>query len=197
MATGSSTSTAASIVDFALGDTGAMAGHSPRPTTDAVMRRIAVDGGITTMLPTEDAEWVAADLSASIRPADLVVHVVGHRREPVGAFAWPGWSPDRPKILVFSYCYHGTVDESFIVLGPDGPDGPVSRPGNVGPAVDPSSTTRVVEWNDLAALERELAHGDVAAILTEPALTNIGIVLPEPGFLDGIRQLATDAGTRC
>ncbi|GAA1389939.1 aspartate aminotransferase family protein [Catellatospora chokoriensis] len=178
-------------LDFALGDTGAMAGHSPRATVGAVHRRIAVDGGITTMLPTEDAEWVGAELT---------------RR-----FGLPRWSftlsatdanrwaarlarlvSGRPKLLVFSYCYHGSVDETFIVVGPDGK--PRSRPGNVAPAVDPTQTTRVAEWNDLAAVERELAHGDVAAILAEPALTNIGIVLPEPGFLDGLRELATRYG---
>ena len=60
--------------------------------------------------------------------------------------------------------------------------------------MDPTVTTRVAPWNDLASVERELAHGDVAAILTEPALTNIGIVLPEPGFLDGLRALATANG---
>jgi glutamate-1-semialdehyde 2,1-aminomutase len=179
-------------IDFALGDTGAMAGHSPAPTVRAVHDRIGVRGGITTMLPTEDAEWVGAELS---------------RR-----FGLPQWSftlsatdanrwatrlarlvTGRPKLLVFSYCYHGTVDETFIVVGPDG--GPVSRPGNVAPAVDPTVTTRVVEWNDLAAVERELAHRDVAAILTEPALTNIGIVLPEPGFLEGLRELADRYGS--
>src|ERR1700710_1410421 len=39
-------------VDFAMGDTGAMAGHSPGPTVEAVSRRVGVLGGITTMLPT-------------------------------------------------------------------------------------------------------------------------------------------------
>ena len=99
----------------------------------------------------------------------------------------------RPKLLVFSYCYHGSVDETFIVIGRDGT--PTSRPGNIAPAQDPTETTRVVEWNDLAALERELAHNDVAAILMEPALTNIGIVLPEPGFHERVRSLATNFGT--
>ena len=48
-----------------------------------------------------------------------------------------------------------------------------------------AETTRVVEWNDAEALERELSHGDVACVLAEPALTNIGIVLAEDGFHDG------------
>jgi len=98
----------------------------------------------------------------------------------------------RSKILVFSYCYHGSVDEAFIVAGPDGPR---SRAGNVGAPVDPRQTTRVAEFNDLPGLERELAAGDVAVVLMEPALTNIGIVLPEPGYLDAVRELTRRSGS--
>src|SRR6185503_4479974 len=82
----------------------------------------------------------------------------------------------RPKILVYSWCYHGTVDETFIVLEEGRP---VSRQGNVGPPVDPTVTTRVVEWNDPEGLARALEHEDVACVLAEPAMTNIGIILPE------------------
>jgi glutamate-1-semialdehyde 2,1-aminomutase len=56
-------------------------------------------------------------------------------------------------------------------------------------------TTRVVEWNDVDALARELAHGDVACVLTEPVLTNVGIVHPEPGFHDALRALTREHGT--
>ena len=97
----------------------------------------------------------------------------------------------RPKILVFNWCYHGTVDETFASL-----DGAavVSREGNVGPPVPLEETTRVVEWNDVEALERELAHGDVACVLAEPALTNIGIVLPEPDFHAALREADAQDG---
>lgn len=177
--------------DFALGDTGAMAGHSPAPVAEAVRRRMIELGGVTAMLPTEDAEWVGAEL---------------HRR-----FGLPKWSftlsatdanrwairlarlvTGKPKILVFSYSYHGSVDETFVLLDENG--AARSRPGNVGPAVDPRQTTRVAHFNHLASVERELAHGDVAVIVTEPALTNIGIVLPEPGFLQELSALATRYG---
>ncbi len=180
------------LVDFALGDTGAMAGHSPEPLVRAVTRRLA-DGGVTTMLPTEDAEWVAAELatrfgvpqwSFTLSATDANRWVLRLARLVTG----------RPKILVFSYCYHGTVDETFVVVDPATGRG-VAREGNAGPAVDPATTTRVVEFNDLAALERELDAGDVAAVLTEPALTNIGIVLPHPGFLEGVRALCDRTGT--
>jgi glutamate-1-semialdehyde 2,1-aminomutase len=71
----------------------------------------------------------------------------------------------------------------------------VSREGNVGPPVPLAETTRVVEWNDVDGLERELRHGDVACVLAEPALTNIGIVLPEPDFHNAMRELTRETGT--
>ena len=71
----------------------------------------------------------------------------------------------------------------------------VAREGNVGAPVDLAETTRVVEFNDVEALERELAHEDVAVVLMEPALTNIGIVLPDDGYLAGVRRITRETGT--
>src|SRR3954454_16150365 len=159
-------------VDFSLGDTGAMAGHSPRPVVDAVRRRLETLGGATAMLPTEDAGWVAEELARRFG--------VGRWSFTLTATDANRWMiriarqlTDRPRVLVFSYCYHGSVDESFVIAGADGKV--VSRDGNVGAPVDPALTTRVVEFNDADALARELANGDVACVLMEPALTNIGI----------------------
>jgi glutamate-1-semialdehyde 2,1-aminomutase len=177
--------------DWCLGDTGAMAGHSPAAVQQAIGRRYSELGGATTMLPTTDAGWVAAELTRRFGPVrwsytltatDANRWAIRLARQLTG----------RPKILVFSFCYHGSVDESFIVATQEGPR---SRPGNVGAPVDPVSTTRVVEFNDAAALDRELARGDVAAVLMEPALTNIGIVLPEPGYLGTVRALTRQHGS--
>jgi glutamate-1-semialdehyde 2,1-aminomutase len=180
------------LIDFALGDTGAMAGHSPPALTAALARRVGEEGGVTTMLPTEDAEWVGAELSRrfglerwsfTLSATDANRWLLRLVRLVTG----------RPRVLVFNYCYHGSVDETFVVLDENGEA--VERPGNVAPAVDPTSTTRVVEFNDLAALESALAHRDVAAVLAEPALTNIGIVLPEPGFWAGAREICDASAT--
>ncbi|TML07839.1 MAG: aminotransferase class III-fold pyridoxal phosphate-dependent enzyme [Actinobacteria bacterium] len=179
-------------VDFALGDTGAMAGHSPAPVVDAVARRLGELGGATVMLPTDDAAWVGDELtrrfgvplwSFSLTATDANRWALRLCRAITG----------RPYVLVFSHCYHGTVDETFVTL--NGGGRPRSRAGNVGPAVDPTVTTRVCEFNDLDAVERLLADKQVACVLTEPALTNIGIVLPEPGFLDGVRAACDWTGT--
>ena len=178
-------------IDFALGDTGAMAGHSPEPTVEAIVRRCRDEGGITAMMPTFDAAWVGADLARRFGP-------------PVWSFTLTAtdanrWAirlarqvTKRPKILVYAYCYHGSVDESFAVLE----NGRVvAREGNVGAPVDLAETTRVVEFNDVEALERELAHEDVAVVLMEPALTNIGIVLPDDGYLAEVRRITRETGT--
>ena len=171
--------------DLCLGDTGAMAGHSPEPTVRAVERRLRELGGATTMLPTEDAAAVGHELARrfglpfwqfSLTATDANRWLLRIARHVTG----------RPKVLVFNWCYHGSVDESLVTLA--GGEARM-REGNVGPAIDPALTTRVAEWNDLDGLEAELSQGDVACVLTEPALTNIGIVLPEPGFLDGVREL--------
>ncbi len=178
-------------IDFALGDTGAMAGHSPAAVVDAVAERYGRAGGATTMLPTADAEWVGAELtrrfgmplwSFTLTATDANRWALRLARVATG----------RSRVLTFAYCYHGTVDEAFAVPGPDGQA--VARTGNAGPPVALHHTTRVAEFNELGTVEEQLAHGDVAAILTEPALTNIGIVLPETGFMDGLRELASRYG---
>ncbi len=175
-------------VDFALGDTGAMAGHSPPATVEAIARQSTQ--GITAMMPTEDAAWVGAELTRRFGPT--------HWSFTLTATDANRWAirlarhvTGRPKILVFAWCYHGSVDEAFALR--DG-DAVVARAGNVGPPVDLARTTRVAEFNEPDDLEAQLAHGDVAAVLMEPALTNIGIVLPEPGYLDAVRRLTREHG---
>jgi len=179
------------FIDFCLGDTGAMAGHSPAAVQQAIARRYAELGGATTMLPTEDAGWVAAELMRRFGPSrwSFTLTATDANR---WAMRMTRQLTGRRKILVFSYCYHGSVDEAFIVATPDGP---ISREGNVGAPVDPVETTRVVEFNDAEALDRELGYSDVAAVLMEPALTNIGIVLPEPGYLEAVRALTRQHGS--
>jgi glutamate-1-semialdehyde 2,1-aminomutase len=176
-------------VDFCLGDTGAMTGHSPEPVVQAITEQAG--RGITLMLPSEDAIWVGNELQRrfglrfwqfALTATDANRFAIRIARRVTG----------RPKILVFNWCYHGTVDETVVTLV----EGEVRpREGSVGPPVDPAETTRVAEFNDLEGLERELAHGDVACVLAEPALTNVGIVLPEPGFHDALRELTRRYGT--
>jgi glutamate-1-semialdehyde 2,1-aminomutase len=176
-------------VDLCLGDTGAMTGHSPDVVVEAVAKRTRE--GITLMLPTEDALYVGEDLKKrfglaywqfTLTATDANRFAIRIAREIT----------QRPKVLVFHYCYHGTVDESFAGLR-DGVVGP--RRGNIGPPVNPAETTRVVEFNDLNALEDALTQHDVACILAEPAMTNVGIILPAENYWKAARELTRRYGT--
>jgi len=176
--------------DFCLGDTGAMTGHSPFATVKAMEEQAR--RGITTMLPHEDAIFVAEELQKrfglpywqfALTATDANRFSIRLARQITG----------RPKILVFNWCYHGSVDEAFITLREGGKAG--MRDGNIGPPVDPSVTTKVVEFNDVLALETALAPGDVACVLAEPAMTNVGIVHPQPGYHQALRELTRKHST--
>jgi glutamate-1-semialdehyde 2,1-aminomutase len=179
-------------LDLALGDTAAMAGHAPAQLTRAIAAQL--ENGATTMLPSEAAIDAAEELT---RRFGLPLWQLCLTATDANRFVLriARAITKRPKVLVHNWCYHGTVDETFAIAAPGGSAGAAqARPGNTGPQVDPSSTTRVVEINDLVATEAALAAGDVAAILIEPALTNIGIVLPDPGYHAALRSLATKHG---
>jgi glutamate-1-semialdehyde 2,1-aminomutase len=175
--------------DLCLGDTGAMTGHSPPATVEAVQRRAA--RGITAMLPTEDGIAVGEEMKRrfgmpdwqfTLSATDANRFVIRLAREITG----------HRKVLVHNHCYHGSADETVAALI----EGRVQpREGNVGPPVDPAQTTRIVEINDLDGLERELREGDVACVLVEPALTNIGIVLAEDGYHERLRELTRETQT--
>jgi glutamate-1-semialdehyde 2,1-aminomutase len=176
-------------LDLCLGDTGAMTGHAPAAAVEAIAERSR--RGVTFMLPTEDAIWVGEELSRrfglpfwqmALTATDANRFAIRLARHVTG----------RPRILVFDWCYHGSVDETFITLR-GGVPGP--RSGNLGPPVDPAVTTRVVEFNDVGALEEALAARDVACVLAEPAMTNIGIVHPAPGFHEALRDATRRTGT--
>lgn len=176
-------------VDFCLGDTGAMFGHSPGPVTRAVARQAGQ--GLSAMLPSADAVAVGQALAqrfglpywqAALSASDANRFVLRWARAITG----------RDKLLVFNGCYHGTVDDVFVDLR-DGQA--VPRASLLGQVHELTRHTRVVEFNDLAALEAALAAGDVACVLAEPVMTNIGMVLPDEGFWDAAAALIRRHGS--
>ena len=100
------------FVDLCLG----RHGRDGRATRRApVLEALRAPRGITTMLPTEDAAWVGEELRAALRAGALAVHAHRHRRQPDARCGSRGMLTGRPKVLVYSYCYHGSVDEAFAV----------------------------------------------------------------------------------
>ncbi|HKQ95977.1 MAG TPA: transaminase, partial [Aestuariivirgaceae bacterium] len=178
-----------SYVDFCLGDTGAMFGHSPPEFYRELVRQGKC--GITTMMPSPDAEAVGRLLADRFGlPVWQVTATASDANRSV--LRWMRAVTGRRKILVFNGCYHGAVDETFVRR-----DGrrTAADPGLVGEARDLARLTKVVEFNDVEALEAALAGGDVACVLAEPVMTNCGMVLPAPGFHEALRRLTRRTGT--
>lgn len=177
-------------IDFCLGDTGAMTGHAPEATVSAIKEQ--VEKGITLMLPYQDVIEVGNELKDRF---GLPFWQFALSATDANRFAlrMARFITGRPKILVFNYCYHGSVDETFITLDEEGT--PSARANNIGPQIDPTETTKVIEFNDIAALEISLSSRDVAVVLMEPVMTNIGIIHPDPGYLEAVRKVTRKYGT--
>jgi glutamate-1-semialdehyde 2,1-aminomutase len=178
-----------SYVDFCLGDTGAMFGHSPPAVADAIRRQ--ADRGLTTMLPSPDAAIVGELLAQRFKlPFWQVTATASDANRSV--IRWARAATGRRKLLVFNGCYHGAVDDTFVALENGKPR---NRPGLVGEVRDVTADTVVIEFNDLKALEAALAKDDIALVLAEPVMTNCGMVLPEDGYHDALRSLTRKHGT--
>jgi glutamate-1-semialdehyde 2,1-aminomutase len=150
-------------VDFCLGDSGAMCGHGHPAITEAVAAQLA--RGATTMLPSEDAAWVGAELARRFRlpywgfttsASDANRALIRIARMVTG----------RDKVLVFDGCYHGSVEEAHIALQ----DGRVVMRNGIHPnAVDHARVSKVIPFNDVAALEAALAES-----MAEPQVRHAG-----------------------
>lgn len=177
-------------IDFCLGDTGAMTGHAPPASVAAISEQAG--RGLSMMLPTDDAIAVGDELA---RRFGLAFWQIATSATDANRFALrlARQATGRQKILAFNWCYHGTVDETLVTLAADGRS--VAREGHLGPPVDPSLTTAVVEFNDVEALERELSSGEIAVVIAEPVMTNIGIIHPDPGYHDALRRITRETAT--
>ncbi|MEQ1719444.1 MAG: aspartate aminotransferase family protein [Hyphomicrobium sp.] len=176
-------------VDFCLGDTGAMFGHSPPAIAQAIAAQAA--RGLTTMLPGPDVAIAGRLLERRFGlPFWQVTATASDANRSV--IRWARAATGRPKLLVMNGCYHGAVDDTFVTLENGKPR---NRPGLVGEVRDVTEFTVVIEFNDIAALERALAGNDVALVLAEPVMTNCGMVLPDAGYHEALRRLTRTHGT--
>ncbi len=175
--------------DFCLGDTASMFGHSPPELADALSRQASE--GLSYMLPTERGVELSEMLGAMFGlPFWQVTTTASEANRAV--IRWCRGITERRKILVFNGCYHGAVDDVFVDLR--GGQSSMRR-SLIGQVHDVRDSTVVIEFNDVAALERELKRGDIACVLAEPVMTNVGMVRDAPGYLQTLRRLCSETGT--
>ena len=166
-----------------------MCGHAAPAITAAVRRQM--ESGATLLLPTLDAQWVGEELARRFRVPywGFTTSATDANR---AAIRIARMVTGRDVVLVFNGCYHGSVEEAHVCLA----GGTMAMRSGVHPnAVDHERVSRVVEFNDLAALEAALAPGDVALVLAEPCMTNYGMIEAQPGFMAALRELTRRTGT--
>ncbi len=100
----------------------------------------------------------------------------------------------RSKVLKFEGCFHGAHDAVLVKAGSGATTH--SAPNSLGVLEEVARNTLLALYNDLssAASALDANKGEVAAIIVEPVMGNIGPVLPREGFLQGLRDLATEHG---
>jgi glutamate-1-semialdehyde 2,1-aminomutase len=173
-------------LDFNLADTSMFTGHGAERLAQAVAERVLA--GSQFLLPTEEAAAVATALGRrfGLPSWQFTLSATQANTEAIRvARAATG----RTGVLMFDGKYHGQADELLGEL-----DEARVAPQGLGVPPDATRHVRIVQYNDLAAVERELARGNVACVLAEAAITNTGVIQPEEGFHAGLRRLASEAG---
>jgi glutamate-1-semialdehyde 2,1-aminomutase len=174
-------------LDLYVADMSAFCGHAPPPVIDAVANRMKL--GNQFLLPGDDAIAVAEHLADryglpkwqfTLSATQANTEVIRLARELTG----------REIVLMFDGKYHGEGDATLVVQeGAEVVAESRGLPAGIG------AQARIVQFNDVGALESALQPGDVALVLAEPAMTNAGFLLPQPGYLEELRRVTRDTGT--
>ncbi|MCX6012614.1 MAG: transaminase, partial [Chloroflexi bacterium] len=194
-------------LDLCLGDTGAMCGHTPQATIDAIIKQI--NKGFTYWLPTEDSIWVGEELTRRFKVTHWQLYLRASDAN-VGAIGVARDVTRRYPILIYDGSYHGHVpDTKYGLMNGEvwpktsGVEDVVESDAGIlwrnnhslGPVPTNMTGTRIIQFNDLDALEKTLATREIACVLAEPAMTNVGIILPDPGYHTALRELTRKYGT--
>jgi glutamate-1-semialdehyde 2,1-aminomutase len=185
-------------IDFDMAFGVLAAGHSHPTLAEALTRRVA--NGTCYTFPVEDGIALAEEINARFG-ADLVRFSNSGTEATMDAIRVARGFTGREKIVKFEGGYHGHHDDVLVsiqpprdAMGPD--DQPATVPASAGIPRSRIAETVVAPFNEPETLAAILdAHqAEIAAIIVEPVQFNIGVVPPRPGFLERVRELATEHG---
>jgi glutamate-1-semialdehyde 2,1-aminomutase len=179
------------LIDYYLGMGPMILGHTPADVIAAAASQLPkglLYGGQSAL------ETEAARLVCEMVPCAERMRFCSSGSEAVqAALRLVRAATDRRVVIKFAGHYHGWFDNIlWSTAPPSDASGPVA--GSRGQAEETSEIV-VLPWNDLAALQARLARNDIAGVIMEPGMCNSGAILPLPGYLEGVREACTKAGT--
>ncbi|HEX6127575.1 MAG TPA: aspartate aminotransferase family protein [Candidatus Limnocylindria bacterium] len=185
-------------IDFDMAFGVLAAGHSHPLLAEALQRRVA--NGTCYTFPVEDGIDLADEIKLRFG-ADLVRFSNSGTEATMDAIRVARGFTGREKIIKFEGGYHGHHDDVLVSIQPPRDlMGPAQQPSTV-PATAGMPKSRLAETIIAPFNEPEIlvgileAHRDeIAAIIVEPVQFNIGVVPPRQGFLERVRELATEHG---
>ena len=150
--------------------------------------------------PTEDAVTVAENLASRFGLPQWRFENSGTEATMDAIHLMRAYT-GRDLIIKVEGSYHGHHDSVQVSVYQEPPDiGPADAPASVAASSGiPQAIvalTKIVPFNDLAALERLLeANSDsIAGMIIEPVMMNLGIIPPDQGYLEGVRTLTREHG---
>ena len=167
-------------------------GHAHPAVVEAVCR--AARDGASFGAPTELETALAEQIVACFPSMQKVRFVSSGTEATMSALRLARAATGRELVIKCRGCYHGHVDSLLVSAGSGATT--LGVPSSPGVPASVASTTVLVDYNDLAGVERAMtAHsGKIAAMIVEPIAANMGVVVPAPGYLAGLRQLCDRHG---
>jgi len=170
----------------------AILGHAHPGTVKAVQEAAA--NGLSFGAPTE-AELAIATRIAELVPSIEKVRLVSSGTEAtMSAIRLARGFTGRSKFIKFEGCYHGHADFLLVKAG----SGALTfgNPTSAGVPAAVAAETLVLDYNDVAGLERTFAGiGDeIACVIVEPFAGNMNLVKPTPEFMAAMRRLCDQYG---
>jgi glutamate-1-semialdehyde 2,1-aminomutase len=186
------------LIDYYLGMGPMLLGHTPSLLVERVTEQVKT--GIL-FAGQSDVELQAARMLTRMVPCAERVRFASSGSEAVqGALRLARAATGRQIVIKFEGHYHGWFDNILWSTAPTaqaaGPRSAPNRvPGSRGMDPHAGKTLEILPWNDLALVRERVCRGDIAAVLMEPAMCNAGAISPAAGYLEGVKEACSAAGT--
>lgn len=169
-------------VDFWLGHTALILGHSPPAIVDAVKRQL--ENG-THYGTSHELEVALAEQVAKMVPSAKMIRFTNSGTEAnMYATRLARAFTGRSKIAKFEGGWHGGYDALH-----KGVKYPYDIPESAGLTAGATQDTILLPFNDLEATEKRLENQKIASIIIEPILGAGGGIPAEIEFLKGLREI--------